>query len=254
MYSLPKNTISNAMILVLFIFGGCSQRLGTATLDNLNTNPSDPRAQRIADDVMIANGGQEAWDDLTYVKWNFFGSRLHVWNKKTNDYYIKGLKDDFLIRGNLKTGTTSLIQNDKQVTNQDSLTKYGEKAVKMWNNDAYWLLMPFKLKDPGTTLKYLNTSTDLAGNDAYRLELTFTDVGDTPDNKYIIYVDTKTNLVTQWDFYVDRDDEKPRFQIPWTAYEKYDGVYLASDRGDKYKLEQIATGDTLAHYFNSNHR
>jgi hypothetical protein len=29
----------------------------------------------------------------------------------------------------------------------------------LWINDAYWLVMPWKLQDPGVTLSYVKTDT-----------------------------------------------------------------------------------------------
>jgi len=36
----------------------------------------------------------------------------------------------------------------------DSLTKLMASAKRMWTNDTYWMLMPYKLRDPGVILKY----------------------------------------------------------------------------------------------------
>lgn len=250
MYSLPKLCgISLPIILVFMIFSSCTRSISSTGAQNLASSDSDPKAISIANQVMEANGGQEAWQNLTYVKWNFFGSRLHIWNKKTDDYVIKGLKEDYLIKGNLHESATYLALGGQQITHPDSLSKYGNKAKSMWNNDAYWLFMPYKLKDQGVTLKYISQEKDMLGNDADKLAMTYTAVGDTPDNKYIIYVDQTTKLITQWDFYPLASDEEPRFQIPWTEYLEYDGVMLASSRGDKYQITEIETGPSLARYF-----
>jgi hypothetical protein len=63
------------------------------------------------------------------------------------------------------------------------------------------------------------------------LVLTFTDVGDTPDNKYDVYVDRETGLVTQWSFYRTAADPEPRFTLPWNGWANYDGIMLATGRG-----------------------
>jgi hypothetical protein len=33
------------------------------------------------------------------------------------------------------------------------------KREDRWINDAYWLVMPWKLQDPGVTLSYVKTDT-----------------------------------------------------------------------------------------------
>lgn len=241
------------MLCILSIIVACTRQASLDKAANYTENPestSDMQAVALADQVMQANGGIKNWQNLTYVKWNFFGSRRHIWNKKTDDYVIHGIKDDFVIKGNLHGPASYLALQGVQVSHADSLSKYSKKAISMWNNDAYWLFMPFKLLDQGVHLKSMGEGSDLANNSADKIEMTFTAVGDTPDNKYIIYIDKETKRVSQWDFYVNRGDEEARFQIPWTGYQNYDGVMLASDRGDQYKLTEIATGDSLAYYFN----
>ena len=53
----------------------------------------------------------------------------------------------------------------------------------------------------GVTLKSKQKRMMLNNEYAYALELTFSGVGETPDNKYIIYVDTYDYKVRQWDFF-----------------------------------------------------
>ena len=43
----------------------------------------------------------------------------------------------------------------EELSHPDSLSKYLEKGKNMWINDSYWLVMPYKLKDSGVTLKYV---------------------------------------------------------------------------------------------------
>ena len=61
--------------------------------------------------------------------------------------------------------------------------------------------------------------------------MTFSKVGVTPDNKYQVWVDKKTHLVTQWAYFEKFTDEKPEFQQAWTDYKKYGQILLSSGRG-----------------------
>jgi hypothetical protein len=103
----------------------------------------------------------------------------------------------------------------------------------MWINDSYWLVMPFKLKDSGVTLKYMGQDTTLAGEMAEVLQLTFKEVGNTPNNKYHVYVNPETYLVTQWDFFTTASDESPRFSSPWTGYQQHGSIMLSGGRGQR---------------------
>jgi len=216
--------------------------LSNPPAEGFNLVDSDKKAIALADSVMLALGGRKAWDATEYLKWNFFGSRRHYWNKHTGDIVIEGLKDSFLIDMNLEDMTGSVVLKDIELTKQDSLDKYLQKGREMWINDAYWIYMPFKLKDSGVTLKHLGQDTTQAGADAELLSLTFERVGVTPNNKYVIYVDSHSHMITQWDFYTNSDDSEPRFSTPWLDYKNYDGIQLSSSRGPNYTISDIAVG------------
>lgn len=93
--------------------------------------------------------------------------------------------------------------------------------------------MPFKLKDSGLTLKYLRQDTTQAGIPAYLLQLTFQEVGDTPENKYHVYVDTGSYLVRQWAYFPRAGDEEPAFVTPWDDYRQYGAILLSGNRGKR---------------------
>ena len=105
--------------------------------------------------------------------------------------------------------------------------------------------MPFKLKDSGVTLKYVGEDTTQVGKQADVLSLTFKEVGDTPNNKYLVYVGKDTRLVDQWDFYTNATDTVPRFSTPWAEYNKYGNIMLSSDR-KMAKLSEIGVYETLS--------
>ena len=76
------------------------------------------------------------------------------------------------------------------------------------------------------------------------LELTFTDVGVTPENKYDVYVDVHERLVRQWAFYRDRADEEPAFVDPWKNWQLYGKIWLADGHG-KTSHTDVAVFDEL---------
>jgi hypothetical protein len=91
--------------------------------------------------------------------------------------------------------------------------------------------MPFKLLDPGVTLKYLGRNKTEDGRMADLLQLTFNQVGVTPENKYKVWVDKETRLVTQWAYYQNFTDAQPKFTNRWADYKKYGNIQLSGDRG-----------------------
>lgn len=212
--------------------------------DGFNMSASDTKAITIANEVVVASGGAKAWNDTRYIGWNFFGSREHVWDKHTGDIHIRALKLPVEIKMNIHTKKGDVWLDGAKTTHVDSLSKYLDKGYAWWVNDSYWLVLPFKLQDSGVTLQYLGEDLTEEGISSDKLSLTFEQVGVTPQNKYHIYVDKESRLITQWDFYTNATDEEPRFQIPWLDYNPYGNILLSGDRG-RMALTNIRVGDSL---------
>ncbi len=198
-----------------------------------NSAGSDAKAIAIADEVMNAMGGRQAWDQTCFLTWNFFGFRKHYWNKCTGDVRIESLRDSTIVLMNIHTKKGRVKRAGEEVTDPNKLEALLQKALEWWINDSYWLLMPFKLKDSGVTLRYLGEGPTQTGQPADILELTFEGVGVTPQNKYHVWVDKQTRLVTQWAFYRDRNNQEPDFITPWEGYQRYGKILLSSGRGQR---------------------
>lgn len=209
---------------------------------------SDAEAIDIADRVMIRMGGRSAWDETRFVTWKFFGNRFHVWDKHTGDIRVEGTdretEEPYTILMNLQTKKGRAWRSGSEVTEPAALGELLELGESAWINDAYWMFMPYKLKDTGVALKYVGEQAMLDGRSARVLELTFREVGRTPENKYEVYVAKDTGLVEQWDFYTNATDESPRFQVPWRNWRRHGSILLSDDRG-RGKHTDIAVFDEL---------
>ncbi len=212
-----------------------------------NLEASDPKAIEIADRVMEASGGRQTWDNTDYFQWRFFGNRLHTWNKGTGDLIIESEKDSFTYEMNLNSMEGTVVMKGDTLDSEEA-QEHLKKGKEFWINDSYWIFLPFKLKDSGVTLKYLGEGQSSDGAPSEKLELTFEEVGVTPDNKYVVYVDKESNLINQWDFYTNYTDEEPRFSTPWKDYKDYNGLWLSSNRGER-GMSDIAVGEQLASKF-----
>lgn len=196
-----------------------------------NTAESDARAIAIADASMAAMGGRQAWDETRHLTWRFFGGRLHVWDKYTGNHRFEN--DDLVVLSNLNTGVGRAWNAGAEITDADALAKTLTQAKSAWINDSYWLVMPYKLKDSGVTLKYVGAQKDSEGNSCDVLQLTFQAVGRTPDNKYHVFVDQSTKLVTAWTYWKDYNVDESRSLGPWTNWKKYGKILLADGHGKK---------------------
>jgi len=215
-----------------------------AAAEGFDLENSDPTAIKIADDVMTAMGGRKNWDATRYISWNFFDARKLYWDKMTGDVRIKYLKEDMEAIVNINSGEGMVKRNGEELTNVDSLQKYLTNAKSVWINDSYWLVMPFKLKDSGVTLRYIDVDTTMDGREAYLLDLKFANVGDTPQNYYQVWVDTETKFVSQWAFYREVAQPEPNFVMPWMDYKDFGGIKLSGNRGER-QLTEIQVHESL---------
>lgn len=239
----------------LFVFS-CSQQSSTDTnsstaeesdyveynnppAEGFDQEGSDLLATLLADKVMNAMGGRKAWDETRFISWTFFGRRNHIWDKESGNVRIEDPSSELTILMNINSGEGKVRIGDEEISNSDSLTKYLDRGNRMWINDSYWLVMPFKLKDSGVTLYYVGEDTTETGTNADVLKLTFENVGVTPENFYNVWVDVDSKLITQWAFYQNEESTEPGFITPWDDYQQYGGILLSGNRGGKRLLTNI---------------
>jgi hypothetical protein len=217
------NLLRNLQFIVILVF----------FQPNIHAQSNDPLIKALIKRTEAQMGGQKALDDINTLSWNFFNVRSLTWNKKTNDVRIDWRNENSVYLINTKTKKGSILKNGLELTEPDSLNKYIKDAYDIWINDSYWLLMPFKLDDPGVNLSYVGTMASKAMDQCDVVEMTFNEVGVTPNNKYFIFFDKATGLVSQWDYFTNVTDAQPRFSTPWLNYITYGKVKLSGDRGDR---------------------
>ena len=198
---------------------------------------SDPEAIRVADQVMEAMGGRAAWDATRFIEWNFFGARKLTWDKLEKRVRIEIPRDSTILLCNYGSLEGKAQVAGEEITHPDSLAKLMQRARSIWINDSYWLVMPFKLKDSGVTLTYVGKDTTQAGEASDVLQLTFKDVGNTPQNKYRVWVSKEEHLVKQWAFYRNAEAEEANFITPWGDYQPHGAVLIGGDRGERDMMD-----------------
>ncbi|CAM2008311.1 hypothetical protein [Acanthopleuribacter pedis] len=206
---------------------------------------ADEKSAALAAKTMAAMGGAENYNNTRFLSWNFFGSRQHYWDKWTGRVRIEDLKNNMLVLMNVNTKEGEIFENGEKVTDEAKQKEYLQKGYEWWINDSYWLVMPYKLRDPGVTLAYEGEGKTEAGQDADVIAMTFESVGVTPQNKYKVYIGKDDNLIRQWDFFPTADAAEPRFKTPWDDWAQHGTIQLSGNRG-KYSLADIKVHDQLA--------
>lgn len=199
---------------------------------------SDPKAIAVADRVMEALGGEAAWNATRYLRFDFAVDRggktvmrrAHAWDKWTGRYRVEGKdKDgrDVVVAMNLNTRLGSATVAGKLLAGEE-LDKALETGYAWWVNDAYWLVMPYKMRDPGVVLTL--AGQERKGDDAWdKVLLTFEGVGLTPEDRYWVFVNQKTGLVDRWEF-VLKGEKTPPVPFDWKGWRAHGRIQLADDR------------------------
>lgn len=196
---------------------------------------SDPRAVRVAEQVLEALGGRARWDALPGLRWTFASvandtlrsSRRHAWHKHTGQHRVEGT---------LRTGETYVAVHavgdtsrgaawlDGRALAGDSLRTFLRRAEALWINDSYWFLMPYKMLDPGVTLDYEGEVRDSSGA-WIGVAMRFEGVGLTPGDRYRVFVNPRTHRVEGWE-YVLQGSAPPPVRWTWEGWEEHGGLWF----------------------------
>jgi hypothetical protein len=207
-------------------------------------------AKAVAAHLQKALGGKEAWDNTHFIKFSFAGRRTHWWDKWSGRHRVEGQTKEgqkYVVLENINTKEGTAWLDGKKAEGD----KAKEGAYGAWVNDTYWLLMPYKIQDPGVNLAY-DGEEKIDGKTYDKLALSFGNVGLTPGDRYWAYINRDTGLMDRWAFILqDMPKDGPPSAWAWDGWQKYGNIMLAPHRsqlngGDrKLELGDIAVYDKL---------
>ena len=221
----------------LLLTASCVLALATPMPALVAAADSDPRAVKLAEQVLKALGGRERWDALTGLRWSFGSAmhdtvrstRRHAWNKRTGEHRVEGTNRagvKFVFIHTVGDTTRGAAWMNGQAIEGDSLHKLIKRAEALWVNDTYWFLMPYKLLDPGVHLGYEGEVRDSLGT-FDRLSLSFDHVGLTPGDHYWVSVNRRNHRVERWDMVLEGQQPPPeRWSLQ--GWEQHDGLWFAT--------------------------
>jgi hypothetical protein len=205
---------------------------------------SDPQAIAVADRVLLNLGGEAAWAGTRSLVFTFavargdteFMRRTHYWDRATGRHRVEFADREqraFVVIHTIGDTTVSAVlaaAAGAPVTDPAELRALREHAHAMWVNDGYWLLMPYKLKDPGVHLAYEGEKSE-GGTTWEVIRLSFDRVGLTPGDQYWAYMNRATGLVERWAFRLESmpPDAEPK-AFDWMNWRRYGGILLADAR------------------------
>jgi hypothetical protein len=223
-----------------FLIVGCETSSKQSASDQKKFDPSqsDPQAIRIANEVTVALGGRKKYEAINYLSFRFVmevdtqkvSDWRHDWDRRNNNYRLESITregDHVLVVFNLDTRKGAAFKNGQTLEGEEKLQLLS-RAYARFINDTYWLLMPYKLKDPGVVLKYEGVQKIQDVNYDV-LRLSFADsIGLAPWNIYRVFVDQATRLVHRWEYF-EKEGATP-VAAWWEQWRGYGGIKLAELR------------------------
>lgn len=198
---------------------------------------SDPAAVELADSIMVAMGGRDNWDDTRYITWRFDDARELAWDRRSGSVRIESFQDSatYLFRVDENGGRVRI--GDKEILEPDSLSVMLREVRSQWMNDLFWLVLPFRLKGDGVTLKYLGEErTDSARYNL--LQISVSQGGELPPGEYLAFVDLVDDLIK---ICAELDEDNLDAGDPllrWDNYSKHDNILLPSPKGGYVRVHE----------------
>lgn len=137
------------------------------------------KAEALTDKIQAAIN-QKAWDTTAVISFTFRGNHHYLWDKKRNLVQVEW--DGKKVLYNNQTLEGVAYENDKKLTDSQK-TDALKTANDYFNNDSFWLIAPFKLRDAGTTRSIVIQDNQEA------LMITYASGGSTPGDSYVWLVD-----------------------------------------------------------------
>lgn len=190
----------------------------------------DDKSIELADRMALAMGGMDAWNAKRYLQFDFvvesggkeIARHSHLWDKFTGRYRVQGKMRDgrsycMLYDDIHKRSGQAFI--DGRLTESKEREEKLQYGYNRFINDTYWLLMPWKLKDPGVHLRYEGLQKDSASGEKYEVvHLSFDRVGLTPKDQYWAFINPETFTMDKWRFFLQDSEDGSYYWKNWQSY------------------------------------
>ncbi|MEM9142547.1 MAG: hypothetical protein AAGA86_06130 [Bacteroidota bacterium] len=139
---------------------------------------SGPEAEALAQKMLKALN-HEAFEQTRFLEWSFRnGAHRYQWDKYQGRVSVRW--DKINVELDLNTPSRSDVRENGKPIRGLTKNAYVAKAQKLFNNDSFWLVAPFKVFDPGTSRSLVRFPD---GEEA--LMVTYTSGGTTPGDSYL---------------------------------------------------------------------
>ena len=172
-----------------------------------SAQPPDAKADSIAMRLLEASGGAVAWAALPYLGFSYSVQRgrdrvhvvRHMWNRRTHEYRMEvpgPTNEPYVVLFNIHTRKGRVYWDGTELDEVES-DRQLKAAYARFLNDAFWLVAPFTLFDPGVERTYMADSSN-ASMDVLRIGFTHQAKG--PAQAYLLYIHKATGRLARWSY------------------------------------------------------
>lgn len=237
------------LALVLVPTAAAAGRVPTPGAAAFDPGCSDPRAIAVADLALRAVGGPERLERIRFLRFAFVlqrgreevRRRTHLWDRVGRRLRYESVDEEGapLVAILHLDDPTGPVYRAGQEVHEPLASRLRSEAYDAWRSDSYWLLMPYRLKDPGICMEYGGEVVEGDGR-LDRLYLTFAEDGPAPRGRYRADFDRRTHLLALWGGTPPEGEADPATTIwRWGDWRRQDGLLFA------YEKESLSRGDTL---------
>jgi hypothetical protein len=201
---------------------------------------ADPKADKLAHELIDSMGGEKSWDKARQFKFDFVVDRegktvarfSHVWDRYTGDYRVSGTDKTgapFVVYFNVNTKEGQALVNGKPAEGEakEALLK---NAYGRFINDTYWMLAPWKVFDPGVHRSYEGEKPcPEVGGTCEVLKLSFDNVGLTPKDMYWLWISKDGHKMVAWQYLLNGATDEPTLAM-WKDWKPMAGVGMSMEK------------------------
>lgn len=203
---------------------------------------SDAKAIELADQVIAAAGGEAAWNKARFISWDqkiAIDDRAleghHDWDRWEGRHRGVALMNGVeAVAVYEQFGSLAFATFDGEQVSTADVPRLVNEAKKRLAIDAYMLLMPFKLKDPGVVLKYVGEKAEEATPDVATLEVIKVSfepgVGPMPGNVYYVNIKKADHLISSIELIEEGKTEEQRIGYRFEDWTEVAGLKLSLKR------------------------
>lgn len=204
-----------------------------------------PKAVQIALEMMRAMGGQAAWKQAHYLRFDFVVkirgqesiARAHLWDKQTGRYRLEDRSANGMpgiVLFNVRDQQGAAYVNGKKLEGAAAAAAV-KGACRAYRTDIDWLALPWNWLEPGVHLKYVGEKS-LKGQAFDVVEVTVDQPGEAEAMLYNAYVSRQSHLMEHCSVGADTG------LWDW-RYATVGGIQLASDHTNTEKGASISMGN-----------